>query len=108
MFVNSVDENEDHAAYFTINSPIRDQERIRAAVKAGFMVRTRADANTMEARHNDTTRRAAAFSSGAQYVSTDYYVPRPEFSDYTVSLPGESPARCNPVRRDDLCRPGSP
>ncbi|GAB5499938.1 MAG: phosphatidylinositol-specific phospholipase C1-like protein [Pseudohongiellaceae bacterium] len=108
MFVNSVDENKDHAAYFTINSPIRDQERIRAAVKAGFMVRTRADANTMEARQNDTTRRAAAFSSGAQYVSTDYYVPRPEFSDYTVSLPGESPARCNPVRRDEQCRPGSP
>lgn len=108
MFVNSVDERADHAAYFTINSPIRDQERIRAAVKAGFMVRTRADANTTEARQNSTTRREAAFASGAQYISTDYYVPRLEFSDYSVSLPGGSPARCNPVRRDSSCQPVSP
>ena len=108
MFVNSVDESADHAAYFTINSPIRDQETIRAAVKAGFMVRTRADANTTEARQNSTTRREAAFASGAQYISTDYYVPRLEFSDYSVSLPGDAPARCNPVRRNDNCQPVSP
>lgn len=105
MFVNSVSEEAEHAAYFTINSPIRDQERIRAAVKAGFIVRTRADANTMEARQNSTSRREAAFASGAQYISTDYYVPRLEFSEYSVSLPGSSPARCNPLRLDESCQP---
>jgi len=97
IFVNSIDENADHAAYFTMNSPIQDQERIRAAVKSGFIVRTRADANTMEARNNDSSRREAAFSSGAQYISTDYYQPRLEFSEYSVSLPKNRVAMCNPL-----------
>lgn len=104
LFVNSISEDEDHAAYFTINSPIRDQERIRSAVKAGFIVRTRADANTQEARDNDTARREAAFASGAQYISTDYYVPRLEWSDFSVSLPVSAAARCNPLRLDNGCQ----
>lgn len=97
IFVNSIDEKADHAAYFTMNSPIRDKERIRAAIKSGFIVRTRADANTMEARNNDISRREAAFSSGAQYISTDYYQPRLEFSEYSVVLPENLVARCNPL-----------
>ena len=104
LFVNSISQQEDHAAYFTMNNPLGDQERIRAAVNAGFIVRTRADANTREARVNDTSRREAAFASGAQYISTDYYVPRLEFSDYSVSLPGGAVARCNPVRLGSRCR----
>lgn len=104
MFVNSISEDSEHAAYFTINNPIRDQERIRNAVKAGFIVRTRADANTEEARSNSTARREAAFSSAAQYISTDYYVPRPEFSSYQVRLPGSGVARCNPLRLGQACR----
>ena len=78
---------------------MRDQARIQDAVAAGFMVRTRADANTFEARENNTEPREAAFRSGAQYISTDYYVPRREFSDYSVRLPGGAAARCNPVKR---------
>ena len=104
-FVNSLSEDADHAAYFTLNNPIRQGDRIRAAVEAGFLVRTRADANTVEARTNDTARREAAFASGAQYISTDYPTPREEFSPYVVSTPGGSPVRCNPVRRDETCVP---
>jgi hypothetical protein len=103
VFVNSVSEDAPHAAYFTINNPIRDQERIQAAVKAGFIVRTRADADTVEARENSTERREAAFASGAQYISTDYYYPRGEWSNYSVSLPGGGAARCNPVRLSIEC-----
>ncbi|NQV70569.1 MAG: hypothetical protein HQ498_11130 [Pseudohongiella sp.] len=103
FFVNSIDEEADHAAYFTINNPLRDQDRIRAAVRAGFIVRTRADADTREARSNSSERREAAFASGAQYISTDYYVPRLAFSSYSVQLPGKTPARCNPVRRPSSC-----
>jgi len=99
IFPNSVSETADHAAYFTLNSPVKDQMRIQEAVAAGFMVRTRADANTFEARENNIEPREAAFRSGAQYISTDYYVPRREFSDYSVRLPGGAAARCNPVRR---------
>ena len=99
IFPNSVSESADHAAYFTLNSPIRDQARIRDAVASGFIVRTRADANTVEARENNIEPRQAAFSSGAHYISTDYYLPRENFSDYSVKLPGGSAARCNPVKR---------
>ena len=96
MFVNSVSELADHAAYYTINDPLKDADQIRKAVASGFLVRTRADADTVEARTNDTVRREAAFTSGAQYISTDYYVPRKKFSDYSVSLPGDHVTRCRP------------
>ena len=43
------------------------------------------------------TRREQALASGAQYVSTDYPVRDPRFTDYRVALPGGSAARPNPV-----------
>ncbi len=97
MFVNSISADAPHAAYFTFNDPIGEVARIKAAVNAGFVVRTRADAGTREARRNDTARRDAAFASGAQYISTDYPMPRAEFGSYRVVLPEDPPARCNPV-----------
>lgn len=103
MFVNSISETADHAAYFTMNDPIGDGEAIRRLVSEGFLIRTRADADTVEARSGDTVRREAALASGAHYISTDYYVPRTEWSDYVVVLPGESPARCNPARDTAAC-----
>ena len=96
-FVNT-DEASPAAAYLTLNEPAELQARIQAAVKAGFIVRTRADADTWEARKNDTTRQKAAFASGAQYVSTDYLTPNPKFGPYTASLPGGGKARLDPVR----------
>jgi len=96
MFVNSISEQADHAAYFTFNDPLGDADRIQAALAKGFLVRTRADADTVEARSGDTARRDAALASGAQYISTDYYQPRTEFSDYQVALPGGGAARCGP------------
>ncbi|MFN3582337.1 phosphatidylinositol-specific phospholipase C1-like protein [Phenylobacterium sp.] len=96
-FVN-IEETSPAAGYITLNEPQAQAERIRAAVKAGIIVRTRADANTWEARRNDRARQAAAFASGAQYVSTDYMVPDPRFGPYDVRLPGGGAARLNPVR----------
>ena len=43
---------------------------IAALVKQGFLVRTRADSDTHEARTGETARRDAALKSGAQIVST--------------------------------------
>ncbi|MGJ3232174.1 MAG: phosphatidylinositol-specific phospholipase C1-like protein [Oceanicaulis sp.] len=106
-FVNSLSEDAEHAAYFTLNDPIGQGARIRAAVEAGFLVRTRADADTVEARTNDTAKREAAFASGAQYISTDYPTPRLDWSDFAVRLPGDAPARCNPVRRGAECAPAT-
>ena len=45
------------AAYFTMNEPEKDQALIQERVKQGFLIRTRADADTREARAGTTTRR---------------------------------------------------
>ena len=100
-FVNG-DEGEPDGVYLTLNE-YADGARITAAVKAGLMVRTRADADTAEARSNDTTRRDAAFLSGAQYVSTDYRWPDARLSDYQVRLPGDEIAVANPQRAPERC-----
>ena len=99
-FVN-IDETSPAAAYITLNEPVELAARIRAATAAGLIVRTRADADTFEARANDRTRQAAAFASGAQYVSTDYMSADPRFGDYAVALPGGGIGRLSPAYGPD-------
>jgi hypothetical protein len=101
LFLNT-DEAEADAGYITLNEHA-DVPRITADVKAGFVVRTRADADTVEARSGDTTRRDAALASGAQYVSTDYPHPEPGLTAYFARLPDHQIAVCNPVRAADKC-----
>ena len=79
------------------------QGDIEELVADGFIVRTRADADTVEARTNDTSQRDRALESGAQYVSTDYREANLDFSDYSVSLPGDAVARCNPINAPPNC-----
>ena len=70
----------------------------------GYIIRTRTDSPTADARNNDTARRDAAFASGAHYLSTDYYVPSEFFdSDYVVEFSGGAVARCNPVTAPASC-----
>jgi hypothetical protein len=80
------------------------QEAIAALVRKGYLVRTRTDADTKEARTNDTTRREIALASGAQLLSTDYPASEPSpWTPYSVSLPGAAVARCNPVEAPPSC-----
>ncbi len=99
----TIREDSPAAAYITLNDPRTDLERIKAAVAADLLVRTRADADTIEARRNDTSRRAAAFASGAQFVSTDYFEPDPRFGPYRVRFDDGAIARCNPLRAAAKC-----
>ncbi len=86
------------AAYFTMNDPEKQLAEIQARVKEGFLIRTRADADTREARSGATTRREAALASGAQFISTDYLWPDDRFgTGYTATLPDGAVTRCNPV-----------
>jgi hypothetical protein len=85
------------AAWFKVNDPIKDFDRIQQLVRDGFLVRTRADADTRQARASDVTQRDKALASGAQFVSTDYPEPDRRFSEYQVRLPGGVVARSNPV-----------
>jgi hypothetical protein len=103
MFVNAT-EGRAEAAVRILNDPLADGAAIRELVEQGYLVRTRADANTEEARSGDTHRRDAALQSGAHLISTDYVDPDPRFgTGYAVELPGGAPARCNPVRAE-RCR----
>lgn len=95
MFVN-IEETSPAAAYITLNDPKAQAGRIAAAVKAGLIVRTRADADTVEARTGDRSRQEAAFASGAQYVSTDYMTPDTRLGTYSAGLPGGGRARLSP------------
>ena len=76
---------------------------IAALVKQGYLVRTRTDADTIQARSNDTKRRDAAIASGAQILSTDYPKGEPAASGFVVALPGGALARCNPVEQAPSC-----
>jgi hypothetical protein len=87
MFVN-IEETSPAAGYITLNDPVGEAGRIRAAVAAGFLVRTRADADTAQARSGEGAMRDAALASGAQYVSTDYMTPDARWTGYRVGLPG--------------------
>ena len=94
---------DDDAAFTVINDPVADGDRIRELVGLGYLVRTRADADTVEARAGDTARREAALASGAQIISTDYEVEDPRFPGYVVTMPGGGVARCNPVNGPADC-----
>ncbi|MES2022325.1 MAG: Ca2+-dependent phosphoinositide-specific phospholipase C [Pseudomonadota bacterium] len=82
-------EGDAEAAILNIQNPVAEEERIRRAVAQGFIVRTRADSDTVEARRGDYRRFQAALRSGAQIISTDYYpgAPDPLHLGFTVRLP---------------------
>ena len=87
-------------------------EEIGALVKQGYLVRTRTDEPTKDARANATVRRERALGSGAQILSTDYPENEPARWEghYHVELPGHRFFRCDPVVaplgcRDELLEP---
>ena len=92
--------NLDHTHFIKINNPTEEIEQL---VLEGYLVRTRADSDTDEARNGDTSRRDLALASGAHYISTDYYRADPrhaesdDWTDYSVQLPGGEVVRLNPV-----------
>lgn len=100
LFVNSP-EGKPEAAFRIINNPIRDFDHIKELVEKGYLVRTRADAGTKESRTNDYTRFEKAKESGAQVISTDYYVPTNLYpSDFQISFENNSYERKKLVKHD--------
>jgi len=102
MFVNAP-EDSPAAAYLTLNEALTDTAHITHDVELGYLVRTRADADTVEARDNNTARRDKALASGAQYVSTDYMQPDDRFGPYQARMPKGFVAACNPKRHPERC-----
>lgn len=87
LLFTSVNREHPAAAWFKRNDPIGSYDEIVDLVRSGFLVRTRADAGTIQSRKNDSTQRDKAIASGAQLISTDYPEPDQRFSDYSVTLP---------------------
>jgi hypothetical protein len=96
LFTNAVP-GEPDAAFIELNDG--PASKIEKLVREGYLVRTRTDDSTHEARINDTRRRDAMIASGAQILSTDYPASEPARWEghYSVALPENAVARCNPV-----------
>ena len=86
-----------HTAFLLIDNATAKPGRIEELVRKGYLVRSRADIDTFEARENDARRRDATLASGAQIVSTDYPLgPNIHGNGYQVA-PFAGGVRCNPV-----------
>jgi hypothetical protein len=104
LFFTSATPGDPDAAFVRVDDPIANADLLAEALAAGYLVRTRSDVPTANARTGDTTQRDAALASGAQYVSTDFYAERPEFgTGYVVVLPGGAVLRCSPVAASSAC-----
>jgi hypothetical protein len=86
------------AAVVVANDPLAPATA--AAVKQGFIVRTRADSTPTP--DDLDTRRAMALASGAQIVTTDYPTDVAGKAQ-ALDLPGGEPSRCNPVTAPKTC-----
>ena len=103
IFTNAAP-GEPDAAFTELNEGPANE--ITSLVKKGYLVRARTDADTKQARVNDTTTRDAMMASGAQILSTDYPINEPARWDghYVVAFPEHAVARCNPVNAPAGCK----
>ncbi|MEO3402518.1 phosphatidylinositol-specific phospholipase C1-like protein [Mucilaginibacter sp. CAU 1740] len=86
------------AAIHIMNDAKKDLPLIQKLVKKGYIIRTRADSDTQEARDNDKSSFIAAQKSGAQIISTDYYKKSTHFkSDYVISFDGGVYFKADPL-----------
>jgi hypothetical protein len=100
LFV-AMDENSPLASFICVDDPMKDGLRISSDVAQGFIVKTRADEDTREARNGNTARREAAFSSGAQFVVTDFLLPDKSIGAYQVRM--ADPVQCDAKLAGSLC-----
>jgi hypothetical protein len=86
------------AAIHIMNNAKQEFAAIKALVKKGYIIRTRADSDTQEARTDDKTSFEAAQKSGAQIISTDYYQKSTHFkSDFQISFSDGTYFKVNPL-----------
>lgn len=102
MFIDADTPSDPWAGILLANDPTADAARLSESVGAGLIVRTRADSDNVEPLAGDTSKRDAAFASGAQLVSTDYPA-AVKGVNYVVEVPGGTPSRCNPKTAPGGC-----
>lgn len=95
LFINADPGTPEAAVLIRNNAKLPE---IKSLVQQGYIIRTRADSDTKEARANDKSNFEAACNAGAQIITTDYYLKSTYFdSDYRVYFEGEKYIRVNPV-----------
>jgi hypothetical protein len=102
LFTNA-EPGQPDAAFVELNDGPASE--ITDLVRKGYLVRTRTDADTREARTNSTTRRDAMMASGAQLLSTDYPSNEPARwpGHFVVKFPNDAIARCSPANTSEVC-----
>lgn len=108
MFLYTENDMHPESAFIIYNDADKKEDSIQMVVQQNYMVRTRADGINKQNKTGDYTQQQAAFRSGAQIVSTDYYRPDPrsktratEFSNYSCQFPNAALARINPISAAD-------
>jgi hypothetical protein len=102
MFTFS-EEGKPETVFIKMDNPKKHEKDIQRLVKMGYMVRTRSDANSKDARKNSYKKSKKAFESGAQIISTDYYAGDKCYldgktcSDFRISLPEGKIFRLSPA-----------
>ena len=102
VFFTSSEPGRPDAAFLRIDDSLEHPVELEEAAEAGYLIRTRTDEPGIHAVSNDVALRDSAMASGAQFLSTDYYVAEPT-TGYVVQLPGGVAARCNPVTAPADC-----
>ncbi len=97
MFIDS-SPDDPFAAVRVLNDPIARRDEIEASVRAGFLVRTRADGDV----ERQEGQIEAALASGAHIISTDFPVAVEGGLD-PFTIPDGTPSRCNPISAPGEC-----
>ena len=102
IFTNSIPGQPDAAFLERNDGPAADISKL---VRQGYLIRARTDADTRQARANDTSTRDAMMTSGAQILSTDYPANEPASfpGHFSVALPRNAVVRCDPVNTTADC-----
>ncbi len=100
LFASAKEPGTDEGMFINTQEPTRE---IPDLVKQGYIVRTRADADTLQARVGSTRKRDRAIKSGAQYISTDFPQPNEYFSNFMVLFADDTLIRCNPLKTSEKC-----
>lgn len=95
MFVASSTPSDDYAAMFKIDDAMREAQRVRALVQAGFIVTSNVD--SVERSDADNQAKVdVTLAAGSHFSSSDLPAPV-DGRAYSLELPGAHPVRCNPV-----------
>lgn len=106
LFTGGSGPGQPHTAFIKYNNPVGSYDDIQAAVAAGYIVRTRADADPTQQNPDLFADRDTAMASGAQFLSTDFPEPDDRYeSGYEVRMPGDRGVRCNPISGPGWCEP---